>query len=125
MGVLLMGFKSPVRKLHMETYIITIRNQLWEGNQPGEGRLGEIGEPMDKNRIEGRRSGTSWHNTAKSCRLVAAVNAAVAPRSNTFLSGEILHAKSVKEVSRDHSNHTDERGSNALRLNEETRGLRT
>ncbi|MCU0858112.1 MAG: OB-fold nucleic acid binding domain-containing protein, partial [Pontiellaceae bacterium] len=27
-GVLLMGFKSPVRKLHMETYIITIRSQL-------------------------------------------------------------------------------------------------
>jgi hypothetical protein len=137
MGVLLMGFKSPVRKLHMETYIIIIRSQLWEGSQPGGGRLGEIGEPMDKNRIMSERSedhlpkaarragtarsrrrrGTSWHHTAKSCGLVAAVNAAVAPSAgakrrppangspkggqrpvtNTFLSGEILRVKSRKD----------------------------
>ena len=32
---------------------------------------------MDKNRIEGRRGTTSWHNTAKSSGLPVEVNAAV------------------------------------------------
>ena len=47
-------------------------------------------EPMNKNHIEGRRDGTSWHNTAKSIGSVAEVNVAVVPGSNAFLPGELL-----------------------------------
>jgi len=46
--------------------------------------------PMNKNAIEGRRDGTSWHNTAKSKGSVVEVNGAVVSRSNVFLPGEIL-----------------------------------
>lgn len=44
---------------------------------------------MDKNCIEGRCDGMSWHNTAKSSGSVVAVNAAVVPGSNASLPGEI------------------------------------
>jgi hypothetical protein len=44
---------------------------------------------MNKNHIEGRRDGTSWHNTAKSTGSVAEVNVAVVQGSNAFLPGEI------------------------------------
>jgi len=45
---------------------------------------------MNKNIIEGRRDGTSWHNTAKSSGSVVEVNGAVVSGSNAFLPGEIL-----------------------------------
>lgn len=48
---------------------------------------------MNKNRIEGRRAGTSWHHTAKSSGLGAEVNAAVARGSNAFLPGEVPRRK--------------------------------
>ena len=48
---------------------------------------------MDKNRIEGRYDGMSWHNTAKSIGLVVEVNAAVVQGSNAFLPGEIPRRK--------------------------------
>ncbi len=48
---------------------------------------------MNKNRIEGRRAGTSWHHTAKSSGLGAGVNAAVARGSNAFLPGEVPRRK--------------------------------
>ena len=44
---------------------------------------------MNKNTIEGRRGGTSWHNTAKSTGSVVEVNSAVVSGSNAFLPGEI------------------------------------
>ncbi|HEY5707208.1 MAG TPA: hypothetical protein VIS96_16735 [Terrimicrobiaceae bacterium] len=44
---------------------------------------------MNKNTIEGRRGGTSWHNTAKSIGSVVEVNSAVVSGSNAFLPGEI------------------------------------
>ena len=45
---------------------------------------------MNKNAIEGRRDGTSWHHTAKSTGLVVEVKVAVVPGRNAFLPGEIL-----------------------------------
>jgi hypothetical protein len=46
--------------------------------------------PMNKNAIEGRRGGTSWHSIAKSKGSAVEVNGAVVSRSNAFLPGEIL-----------------------------------
>jgi len=47
---------------------------------------------MDKNCIEGRCDGMSWHNTAKSSGSVVAVNAVVVPGSNVLLPGEVLRS---------------------------------
>lgn len=44
---------------------------------------------MNKNHIEGRHDGTSWHDTAKSTGSVVEVNVAVVQGSNAFLPGEI------------------------------------
>jgi len=52
---------------------------------------------MNKNIIEGRRDGTSWHNTAKSTGSVVEVNGAVVSRSNAFLPGEILAGQPAGE----------------------------
>jgi hypothetical protein len=70
---------------------------------------------MNKNQIEGRRDGTSWHNTAKSTGSVVEVNLAVVQESNTFLPGEIpdLHGSGksadaivVGETSRSAQEHS-------------------
>jgi len=45
-------------------------------------------EPMNKNRIEGRRGAMSWHNTAKSSGMPVEVNSAVVQWSNVSLPGE-------------------------------------
>ena len=89
-----MGCKSPVGKPEHENEETTIRSQLAKGNRPGEGRLGETCEPMDKNRIEGRYGTTSWHNTAKSSGLPAEVNAVVVQGSIVPLPGEIWRERS-------------------------------
>jgi hypothetical protein len=52
---------------------------------------------MNKNIIEGRRDGTSWHNTAKSEGSVVEVNGAVVSESNAFLPGDTLARKLVRE----------------------------
>ena len=44
---------------------------------------------MNKNLIEGRRDGVSWHNTAKPTGEVAPVNQAVVQGRTVFLPGEI------------------------------------
>ncbi|MEM0966896.1 MAG: hypothetical protein AAGJ81_12160 [Verrucomicrobiota bacterium] len=44
---------------------------------------------MDKNRIEGRRTAVSWHNTAKPNGSRAEVNAAVVQGSIVPLPGEV------------------------------------
>jgi len=54
-----------------------------------------MGRPMNKNTIEGRRDGKSWHDTAKSPGSVVEVNGAVVSRSNAFLPGEILAGRPV------------------------------
>lgn len=48
---------------------------------------------MNKNHIEGRHDGTSWHHTAKSKGSVVEVNVAVVQGSNAFLPGEIPRRK--------------------------------
>jgi hypothetical protein len=57
---------------------------------------------MNKNHIEGRYDGTSWHSTAKSTGSVVEVNVAVVQGSNAFLPGEIpcrkWHGKSAEVV---------------------------
>lgn len=52
---------------------------------------------MDKNRIEGRHGGMSWHHTAKSLGLAVEVNAAVAQGSSAFLPGEILDVSTARK----------------------------
>ncbi len=52
---------------------------------------------MNKNRIEGRYDGTSWHHAAKSTGLVVEVNAAVVQGSNAFLPGEILRSSDCRK----------------------------
>jgi hypothetical protein len=52
---------------------------------------------MNKNHIQGRRDGTSWHNTAKSSGSVVEVNVAVVQGSNAFLPGEILAVHPVRK----------------------------
>ena len=59
------------------------------------------GQLMDKNRIEGRHGGTSWHNTAKSTGSVVEVNGAVVPEATCPYLGR--PAWSRQEVSRGHS----------------------
>lgn len=58
---------------------------------------------MNKNLIEGRRTWTCWHNTAKSNSSRAEVNGAVVQGSSAFLPGEALVVKSRQGVSRGHS----------------------
>jgi hypothetical protein len=53
--------------------------------------------PMNKNTIEGRRDGKSWHDTAKSIGSVAEVNGALVSRSNAFLPGEILTGRPARK----------------------------
>jgi hypothetical protein len=59
------------------------------GDRPGEGRLGENRELMEKNRIEGRHGAMSWHNTTKSSGVPVEVNSAAVRWSNVQLPGEI------------------------------------
>ena len=67
------------------------------GDRPGEGRLGENRELMDKNRIEGRHGAMSWHNTAKSSGVPVEVNAAAVRWSNVQLPGEISPAQAAEK----------------------------
>jgi hypothetical protein len=52
---------------------------------------------MNKNIIEGRRGGTSWHNTAKSSGSALEVNGAAVSGSNAFLPGEIRVRKRTRK----------------------------
>ena len=59
------------------------------GDRSGEGRLGEIRELMDKNRIEGRHGASRGHNTPKTSGMPVEVNPAAVRWSNVQLPGEI------------------------------------
>ena len=69
-----------------------------QGDLSGEGRLGEIRELMDKNRIEGRHGASRGHNTPKTSGVPVEVNPAAVRRSNVQLPGEISRA-SAREKS--------------------------
>ena len=94
-----------------------------EGNRPGEGRLGENRELMDKNRIEGRRGATSWHNTAKSSGMPLEVNAAAVRWSNVQLPGEIRPAQAGRKSAEAIVAWGTSRVLEDARLNYETGGL--
>jgi hypothetical protein len=68
------------------------------GDRSGEGRLGEIRELMDKNRIEGRHGASRGHNTPKTSGVPVEVNPAAVRWSNVQLPGEISRA-SAREKS--------------------------
>ena len=68
------------------------------GDRSGEGRLGEIRELMDKNRIEGRHGASRGHNTPKTSGMPVEVNPAAVRWSNVQLPGEISRA-SAREKS--------------------------
>ena len=99
MGAVLKGFKSPVCKPNMisNEHGNISRSQGGPGDRSAESRLGKIREPMNKNRIEGRRAGTSWHNTAKSSGLGAEVNAAVVRGRTASLPGETCPVRAGQE----------------------------
>ena len=52
---------------------------------------------MNKNLIEGRRDGASWHNTAKPAGEVVEVNEAAVRGRTVFLPGEISALRGVEK----------------------------
>ena len=86
------GFKSPVYRMNIQKMKRTTRSQLREGDRAWEGRLWESHQPMNKNYIRGRRSGISWHNTAKSSHSAPEVNGVVGWQRFPCLPGEICLA---------------------------------
>ena len=102
----LMGLKSPVHG--------TMRTKVLAEGNCAAARLGgkEAGVqshgPMNKNRISGRVGGVSGHKTTKPFGSAHTVNAAVAGRKFTSLSGEIPGGGFAREVSRGHSSRTPE-----------------
>jgi hypothetical protein len=99
MGAVLKGFKSPVCKPNMisNEHGNISRSQGGPGDRPAERRLRENREPMNKNRIEGRRDRASWHNTAKPFGWVSEVNAAVVRGRTASLPGETCPARAGQE----------------------------
>ena len=99
MGAVLKGFESPVCKPNMnsnEPGNIS-RSQGGPGDRSAERSLGKNREPMNKNRIEGRRDRASWHHTAKPFGWVSEVNAAVVRRRTAFLPGETCPVRAGQE----------------------------
>lgn len=78
---------------------------------------------MDKNRIEGRRGTTSWHNTAKSSGLPVEVNAAVVQGSIAFLPGEICRERSGQKSAEAIVVAETSRGLEEARANDDTGSL--
>ena len=67
-----MGFKSPVEIPDIKLKKPPSEANSGAGDRPGEGRLGENRELMNKNRIEGRHGAMSWHNTTTASAAIAA-----------------------------------------------------
>ncbi len=92
------------------------------GDRSGEGRLGEIREPMDKNRIEGRHGAMRGHNTPKSSGMPVEVNSAAVRRSNVQLPGEISPSQDGEKSAEVEVVGKTSRGRDA-RINNDTGGL--
>ena len=75
----------------------TSRSQGVAGDRCSERRLCKTREPMNKNLIEGRRDGASWHNTAKPVGEVVEVNQAAVRGRTVFLPGEISALRGVEK----------------------------
>ena len=67
----------------------TTRSQLQHCEVLWGGRLSEICQSMDKNIIEGVKSGVSGHNTAKPCHSALDVNGAIGQRRFQCLPMEV------------------------------------
>lgn len=67
---------------------------------------------MNKNRIEGRRGASRWHNTPKASGVLTEVNAAAVRWSNVLLPGEISPSKG------------GEKSAEVIVIEETSRGLR-
>lgn len=102
----LMGFKSPVHGA-MRTKVLAEGNCATARLGGKEAGVQSYG-PMNKNRISGRVGGVSGHKTTKPFGSTHTVNAAVAERKFTSLSGEIPRGGFAWEVSRRHSSPTPE-----------------
>jgi len=89
---------------------VTTTTSLRQGRFRKEGSVGAAAkglgsqrqncEPTDRNVIEGRVSGASWHNTTKPKGLRDTVNDAVVQGKFTFLSGEICAFDSLERDGR-------------------------
>lgn len=93
-----------------------------KGDLSGEGRLGEIRELMDKNRIKGRHGASRGHNTPKTSGVPVEVNPAAVRRSNVQLPGEISRAKAPEKSAEVIVVGKTSRGRSA-RFNNDTGGL--
>ncbi len=93
-----------------------------QGDLSGEGRLGEIRELMEKNRIEGRHGASRGHNTPKTSGMPVEVNPAAVRRSNVQLPGEISTAKAAEKSAEVIVVGKTSRGRDA-RINNDTGGL--
>lgn len=100
----------------------TTRGQAQKGDRPREGRLWEICELMNKNRIEGRHGASRWHNTPKASGMPVEVNPAAVQKSNVPLPGEISRASAPEKSAEVIVIGKTSRGSDA-RSNNETGGL--
>ena len=67
------------------------------GDRRSERRLCKTREPMNKNLIQGRRDGVSWHNTAKPVGEVVEVNQAAVWGRTVLLPGEISALRGVEK----------------------------
>jgi hypothetical protein len=93
-----------------------------QGDLSGEGRLGEIRELMEKNRIEGRHGASRGHNTPKTSGMPVEVNPAAVRRSNVQLPGEISRASAHEKSAEVIVAGKTSRGHDA-RINNDTGGL--
>ena len=118
-----MGFKSLVGIPEHENEETTTRGQAWKGDRLREGRLWEIRELMDKNRIEGRHGASRWHNTPKTIGMPVEVNPAAVRRSNVQLPGEICSGKMGQKSADAIVVAEMSRGLEDARLNIDTGGL--
>ena len=75
----------------------TSRGQGATGDRRSERRLCKTREPMNKNLIQGRRDGASWHNTAKPIGEVVEVNQAAVRGRTVLLPGEISALRGVEK----------------------------
>ena len=74
----------------------TSRSQRVAGDRRSERRLCKTRVPMNKNLIEGRRDGASWHNTAKPTGEVVEVNQAAVRGRTVSLPGEVWDVRAFQ-----------------------------
>lgn len=103
-----MNIEEQKKLLAMQS---TTGSQLREGDRTWEGRLWEIRQAMNKKLIQGRQSGTRWHNTPKSRHSALEVNETLGRRSYQCLPTEISPAWRPAQAGSVHRDNTvDDQG---------------